>query len=383
MGDLAPRTFLRDYWQRKPLLVRQAFAGIRAPLDAEELAGLALESDVPSRLVQQHDAARWSVRYGPFEDSDFAALPDTHWTLLVTDLEKFVPALHDLVKPFRFLPDWRIDDLMISYAAPQGSVGPHTDAYDVFLLQLEGRRRWQIDTRPVDPGNRLPGAELSILAHFEPESEWVLEPGDMLYLPPGVAHYGLALDPCMTASIGFRAPSQQDLVSAWLDDVAAALDPERRFGDAGRAVADNPGEIDLASRDAIIALMREALARDDVALERWFGRYITEPRADLIGLYLAPDNWDEAALGAQLASGRGLKRNTAARLAYFIRDDRLFLYADGQEYPLDMNFLEPVAVLCQRFDYPAALCRRLLDDAPGSAGLMVNLLERGILEAVE
>lgn len=383
LGGLTQHEFLRDYWQRRPLLVRQAFADIRAPISADELAGLALESDVPSRLVMQHDVARWSLRYGPFEEADFASLPETHWTLLVTDLEKFAPALHTLIEPFRFLPDWRIDDLMISYAAPHGSVGPHTDAYDVFLLQLEGTRRWQIDTRPVDPENRLPDVDLRILAHFEPESEWVLEPGDMLYLPPGIAHYGVALDACMTASIGFRAPGQKELVSAWLDDVAARVDPECRYNDAGRPVARNPGEIDPASRQAIVSMMREALERSDDALERWFGRYITEPRADLVSLYPEPEGWTNEGLAQHLASGRDLKRNTAARLAYFTQQETLFLYADGEEYPLDMNFQALVAVLCQRIDFPATLCRQLLDNHPDACGLIVRLLDRGILEPAE
>ncbi|AOV16946.1 hypothetical protein BJI67_07585 [Acidihalobacter aeolianus] len=381
LGGLSADEFLRDYWQRRPLLVRGAFEDVAPPLEPDEFAGLALEPDVPARLVVQHGERHWELRHGPFEESDFAALPETHWTLLITDLEKFVPPLQTLVEPFRFLPDWRIDDLMISYAAPQGSVGPHTDAYDVFLLQLAGRRRWQIDTRPVSPDNRLPDQDLRILAHFEAESEWVLEPGDMLYLPPGVAHYGVALDECMTASIGFRAPSQRDLVSAWLDDVVAGLDPERRYDDPGRpSAASSPGEIDSASRKRLVALLREAVGRSDSDLERWLGCYLTEPRADLASLYPPPCSDAEDTLSQHLAAGLGLMRNTAARLAYFSSADTVYFYADGEERTLDLNFQSLLAVLCLRYEYPAELCRDWFEEYPGAHALLADLLRRGVLE---
>lgn len=380
LGGLSPDTFLRDYWQRRPLLVRQAFPAISPILSADELAGLALESEVPSRLIMQATANSWDLRYGPFTSSDFSSLPPTHWTLLVTDLEKFVPKLHELIEPFRFLPDWRIDDLMISYAAPHGSVGPHTDDYDVFLLQLEGSRRWQIDSRPVSPDNWLPDIALRIMACFEPESEWILEPGDMLYLPPGMAHYGVALDKCMTASIGFRAPSQKDLVGAFLDDVVSGLDPDRRFGDPGRTIASNPGEIDAASRRNIIALIREAIDLHDDTLARWFGRYITEPRVELTSLYPEPQPWHVDDVKSFMARAGGLTRNTAARLAFFSQGETLLLYADGEEYPLGMKFRPLVDILCRHFDYPGVLLQRLTDSDPDMLELIAQLLKRGILE---
>ena len=383
LGGLSPDTFLRDYWQRRPLLVRQAFPGIRPLINADELAGLALEPDVPSRLVVQSADSQWDLRYGPFDADEFATLPSTHWTLLVTDLEKFVPELHKLIAPFRFLPDWRIDDLMISFAAPLGSVGPHIDAYDVFLLQLEGSRRWQIDTRPVSPDNRLLDTELHILARFEAESEWILEPGDMLYLPPGVAHYGIALDACMTASVGFRAPSQKDLAEAYLDDVVSGLVSEHRFCDRGRTAATNPGEIDAFSRRGVVSLLREAIDQSDEDIERWFGRYITEPRAELASLYPEPQQWDAEGVKSHLANGFALTRNTSARLAFFSQNGILLLYADGEEYPLEMNFRPLVDVLCQHFEYPAMLLQSLVTINPGAPALIAKLLQRGILEPAQ
>lgn len=383
LNGLTPQAFLNDYWQRRPLLVRQAISDIQSPIGGEELAGLSLETEVPSRLVIQHDRDDWSLRYGPFAESDFFDLPESHWTLLITDMEKFVPKLHELMARFRFLPDWRIDDLMISYAAPQGSVGPHRDAYDVFLLQLEGTRHWQINTDPSMPNDLIPNLDLGILANFKAESEWVLEPGDMLYLPPGVAHYGIAIEAGMTASIGFRAPSQHELVTAWLDDIAARIDPELRFSDPGRHMMDNPGEIDEASRHSIIRLLKEALQYNDEKLERWFGRYITEPRADLVSLYSDDVHWSDKRLVQHLSDGHGLVRNTAARLAYFSRGQQLFLYADGMEYTFDMNFQWLIGVLCQRFSYPAELCYEFLDSHPQAIQLIKKLLQRGILEPSE
>lgn len=380
LGELSPEEFLKDYWQRKPLLVRQAYPDIQPLISADELAGLALEPEVPSRLIIQTSDTQWDLRHGPFEADDFSSLPQTHWTLLVTDMEKFVPELQGLISPFRFIPDWRIDDLMISYAAPHGSVGPHIDAYDVFLLQLDGKRRWQIDTRPVSPDNQLSDSALNILAHFEPESEWILEPGDMLYLPPGIAHYGVAQGACLTASIGFRAPSQKDLVTAYLDDAVAQLDPERRYSDAGRSVSVNPGEIDAYSRHGILALLHEAIDQKDEDIERWFGRFITEPRADLISLYPEPREWHEDDVMAYLINNNGLARNTSARLAFFTQGETLYFYADGEEYTLDMNFHPLIDVLCRHFNYSPDLLNNLLEITPGAPVLIAKLLQRGVLE---
>ncbi|MEZ5672242.1 MAG: cupin domain-containing protein [Thiotrichaceae bacterium] len=202
LGNLTPAQFLADYWQKQPLLIRQAIPDFTSPISPDELAGLACESQVESRLIMERGGQHpWQVRHGPFTEQDFTQLPETYWTLLVQEVDRHVPEIADLIDKFSFIPSWRIDDLMISYAVPQGSVGPHTDSYDVFLLQAHGTRRWQISSQQ---GELLPDLELKILREFTPEQEWILSPADMLYLP-GVAHYGVALDECMTYSIGFLA----------------------------------------------------------------------------------------------------------------------------------------------------------------------------------
>ena len=273
-------TFLRDYWQKKPLLVRQAFPGFVSPITPEDLAGLACEDAALSRVVL-HDRRRdrWELRTGPFAETDFPALPDHDWTLLVQDVDKWDADVRALLAAFRFLPSWRLDDVMVSFAAPGGSVGAHVDQYDVFLLQAHGHRRWQIDSRPGAPTAFRPDVELKLLQRFDPDHDWVLAPGDMLYLPPGVPHHGVAEDACLTFSVGMRAPSQAELVADFAEELAALLPDERRYGDAGLAPPADPHEID----DAAFARVRDALAplrdMDDAAMRRWFGRFITSTAA--------------------------------------------------------------------------------------------------------
>ena len=198
LGDMAAEDFLRDYWQKKPLLIRQAFPDYENPLSPDELAGLALEEEVESRIVLTQGKSPWELRRGPFAEDDFKTLPERDWTLLVQAVDQFVPDIADLISAFSFLPSWRVDDVMVSYAAPGGSVGPHFDNYDVFLLQTHGRRRWKIGQTCSPASPLLEHPDLRILENFEQQQEWVLEPGDMLYIPPGVAHYGIAEDDCST-----------------------------------------------------------------------------------------------------------------------------------------------------------------------------------------
>src|SRR3546814_488027 len=199
--------FLRDYWQKKPLLIRNALPGFVSPIEPEDLAGLACEDAALSRLVR-HDRERdaWTVRHGPFREEEFPGLGDRDWTLLVQDVDKWDADIAALLPKFDFLPRWRIDDVMVSFAATGGSVGAHVDQYDVFLLQALGHRRWQVDTRDDPPLHFRKDAEIRLLQRFTPSHDWVLAPGDMLYLPPGVPHHGVAEDPCLTFSIGMRAP---------------------------------------------------------------------------------------------------------------------------------------------------------------------------------
>ncbi len=330
LGGRTAADFLQSHWQRKPLLVRNAFPDLSDPVSPEEVAGLALEDDVSSRLVQQTDPNRpdgWRVAYGPFEEAHFTALPEHRWTVLVQRLNELIPEAAALLNRFRFLPNWQVDDLMVSYAAVGGSVGPHLDRYDVFLIQGQGQRRWQIGEKEPDdcPYERVAGIELDVLADFHPTDEWVLHPGDLLYLPPGVPHHGVAVTPCLTYSVGFRMPTERELLIGLLEDSIANdtnSGPAKWHPSIDQAVTD-PGLISADSLAHMRAALRQLLA-DDSALNEWFGRFITRAPD---GLPAVDEGHREGAHAAD-----ELQRHPAVRWSYQTDDRGLVLYADGNRY---------------------------------------------------
>jgi len=268
LGNIAVNDFLRDYWQQRPLLIRQAFPNLQMPLSAEELAGIACETDTARLVLERGGRQAWEVRHGPLNANDFRRLPNSHWTLLVNDMEQWQPALKTLLNAFRFIPDWRIDDLMVSYAVDGGSVGPHVDAYDVFLLQISGTRCWQISTQSDDADNVLPDLDLRIMRDFTAEQTWLLEPGDMLYLPPGVPHHGVAVGECMTASIGFRAPSRAELLEDLLGHLLEQDAMTERYHDPGRTIATDPSQLAAADLEQLTDFIMKALP-DRQAVRAW------------------------------------------------------------------------------------------------------------------
>lgn len=279
LGGLTPARFMQKHWQKKPLLVRQAIPGFQPLLAPRELFALAAREEVESRLVAREGGA-WRLQRGPFARRALPSLQRPEWTLLVQGVDLHLPQAHALLHGFSFLPAARLDDLMISYATDGGGVGPHFDSYDVFLLQAQGRRRWRIG-RQRD-FTLQEGVPLKILAHFEPEEEYVLEPGDMLYLPPRWAHDGIAEAECQTYSIGFRAPAQAELARELLQRLAdeAAEGEPRLYRDPGQPATDRPGAVP----EGLSAFAREALAaalKDPHALDRALGEYLTEPKANV------------------------------------------------------------------------------------------------------
>ncbi len=244
LQDFESKEFIQLYWQKKPCLIKNAFAEFESPISPEELAGLACEEDVYSRLIMERGGSSpWQLRYGPFRESDFTSLPQSHYSLLVSECEKWIPEFAELLDVFRFVPSWRIDDVMLSYAPPGGSVGPHIDEYDVFLLQISGQRRWQYSNqRPENPA-LLAGLDLAILESFEPDQDVVLQPGDMLYLPPGIAHHGVAVDACMTCSIGFRAPTAIETLESLAQEIDNKDLGKQRYSDASLETDRHFGEI--------------------------------------------------------------------------------------------------------------------------------------------
>ncbi len=320
--------FLRESWQKKPLVIRNPWTSWANPLEPNELAGLACEDEVESRLITLGTRS-WELEHGPLAESRFGRLDRDPWTLLVQAVNHHVPAVAALLEPFRFIPNWRIDDVMVSYAVKGGGVGPHFDQYDVFLVQGLGRRRWQLGEPCGDATELLPHDDLRLLASFEPTDEWILDPGDILYVPPRFAHNGIAdSDDCMTYSIGFRAPSRGELIAHWSESLVADLPDDDRYCDPNLSLQDNPGEISLGAIDRLHTMIAETL-HDRAAFERWFGQYSTTPKNPEMDW--RPDEPVEIEqVRCLLAKDVSLLRNPASRFS-FIREGgaSLSLFVDG------------------------------------------------------
>ncbi len=326
--------FLRDYWQKHPLLIRGAFPDLQPPIEPDDLGGLACEDGVLARIAI-HDPASgdWRLRQGPFREEDFAELPADHWTLLVQDVDKWDADVAAWLQPFAFLPSWRVDDIMISYAEAGGGVGAHVDQYDVFLLQTLGCRAWAIDTDTQGPRDFRPDVELKQLQVFRPDHRWLLAPGDMLYLPPNVPHDGIAEGgPCMTMSVGMRAPSKAELTGDLADYLAERLSEDERYADPDLQPASRPGEIDAQALRRVRAAVPMTAGLPDPQLLDWFGRFATRYRAAQSPVP-ADEVLEPAQLMARLAAGDVLIRHPWARLAWGGEGEASWLFACGQAYP--------------------------------------------------
>ena len=310
LGNINANEFLRIYWQKKPLLIRGAFVGLDEPFTPRQILQLAADERSECRLIQ-HGRGKWQVEHGPLSVAQIKRLPKRNWTILVQDTQHFSRAAATLLQQFSFIPHARVDDLMVSYAAPGGGVGPHFDSYDVFLLQGSGRRRWRISAQR-DLALQ-PGAPLKILSRFKAQQEWVLEKGDMLYLPPGYAHEGVALDECLTYSIGFRAPSNQELTTAFVDFLRDELNMPGQYADTALRATTRPGEIPPAMRSGLKKSLRQ-IRWDDALMERFIGCYLSEPKAHVF--FDAPHSPLTPKQFARQARLRGLTLDLKSRMLY-------------------------------------------------------------------
>lgn len=343
--------FLRDYWQKKPLLIRNAFPGFESPIQPEDLAGLACEDAALSRIVT-HDRAndRWTLRHGPFAEEEFPGMPHQDWTLLVQDVDKWDADVAAVLQAFTFLPRWRIDDIMVSFAAPGGSVGAHVDQYDVFLLQAQGHRRWQIDAGLALNGVATPLAfrndvELKLLREFTPTHEWVLGPGDMLYLPPGVPHHGVAEDACLTFSVGMRAPSAAELLGDFVDTLAADADEALRYRDPDLTLPADANEIDVTAMNRAVEALNMLRMNDPDRLGDWFGRFITVYRA-AGEVHPGGEQRSRIEIEWDLQQGAALHRHPWSRMAWrraHSEDAPARLFVSGQEHLLPADDAQRIA----------------------------------------
>ncbi|MGE5452260.1 MAG: JmjC domain-containing protein [Acidobacteriota bacterium] len=370
LGGMSAQTFMRKHWQKKPLLIRQAIPGISSPISRAALFELAGRDDVESRLiVQGHGtqsakkaAPAWALHHGPIARTRIPKLNQSGWTLLVQGLDLHVPAAHELLKQFRFVPDARMDDLMISYASDGGGVGPHYDSYDVFLLQVHGQRRWRIG--PIQDATLLPDMPVKILANFEPQEEHVLEPGDMLYLPPRWAHDGIAQGECMTCSVGFRVPETTELAREVLTRLTEALepdDPPKLYKDPKQGATAEPGRIPAELQQFALEAVTRAL-KDPIALQTALGEMLSEPK---------PRVWFDLS-DEPLADGLGVVLDPKTRMMY---DDHC-IYANGESWRAAGGDARVLRELADRRSLPASVVAKV---SPALRSLLDQWVDDGWL----
>jgi 50S ribosomal protein L16 3-hydroxylase len=356
LGALTPQQFLRDYWHKKPLLIRQAIPKFKPLLSRDALFQLAAQDDVESRLVT-HFKRHWQLQNGPF-DQQLPAITQKAWTLLVQGVNLHDNAADALMQQFRFIPDARLDDLMVSYATDSGGVGPHFDSYDVFLLQAYGQRRWQISAQK--DLSLVDGAPLKILQNFQTEQEFLLEPGDMLYLPPHYAHDGVAIGECMTYSIGFRAPAYQELGEAFLQFMADSIDLPGRYADPDLSAGKHPAEISRTMLTKVASeLSKIRFTEDDITI--FLGEYLSEPKANVF--FDPPAQPLPLKRFAQAAGKRGIALSPKTRMLY--RGRHVFI--NGESFAVGREDKIPLGTLADA---------RVLD------GAMVKPVSEDVLEAL-
>ena len=379
-ADFDRDDFLRHYWQKKPLLIRAANRDFRDPIEPDELAGLACESFVESRLISS-DASQqqWQLRSGPFTDRDFSALPPSHWSLLVQAADQYHDGVRAMLREFDFIPSWRIDDIMISFASDGGGVGPHFDYYDVFLIQGLGRKRWRVGGHADSSSALIPGTDLRLLQHFETQEEWIVEPGDILYLPPNVAHYGTALGDSLTYSVGFRAPSLAQIIDDLSSEIMQDLQEDQRYVDTDPVVPRHRAEITPAIGRQLAGLLREKML-DESRLQHWFARYMTRPKyagGDAENPGFCQDHLTSAELQAALARGEQLQVNPASRFAFAEGPEGRTLYVNGQLLPCPAVISAWVPTVCSTMT--AQQWPELFSSSPAGANLVTELYNQGSL----
>ncbi len=334
LGNISAETFLSEYWQKKPLLIRNAFPDFEPPVDADDIAGLSLEEDVESRiLIGDNSQDNWEVLHGPFSEDTFTKLPSENWTLLVQAVDQWLPEFADLLQNFNFIPSWRLDDIMVSFAPKGGSVGPHYDQYDVFLIQAMGQRKWQVGPKCKEHSETLPNVPVKILKEMQVDNEWVLNPGDMLYLPPAFAHNGVAQNDCMTFSIGFRAPSESDILQGFTDHLASTLNEDSRYTDQNLANSQtSPAHMDDATFERIRKILESKLNQKN-ELKIWLAQYMTESKYEDLHQPLE-DTLEWPDISALFEDAQQLTQNETSRWAYFSQDEEIHLFVNGKQQEL-------------------------------------------------
>ncbi|MFT6835194.1 MAG: 50S ribosomal protein L16 3-hydroxylase [Francisellaceae bacterium] len=335
LNELSHQEFLKNYWQKKPLLIKQGISNFSNPIEPDKLAGLSLENEFESRLVIGHvaDKKNWQLKTGPFTSDFFSQLPEENWTLLVNGVDRLIPEVNEILNQFNFLPQWRVDDVMISYAAKGGSVGPHFDVYDVFLLQGKGQRKWTLTSKNCNEDNYQKNMPLRLMKVFEVEEEFILNEGDILYIPPYVGHHGVALtEDCMTYSIGYRGYSDRELLESF-GDFTAENEINSYYKDPDWSELKGTGEVTQASIEQARKSLKKLIDKPEL-FKCWFGNFVTEMDQQAESLFLpleADAILSHKSFRGELELDDSIERNPLCRFAYIENNNFDFmLFINGK-----------------------------------------------------
>lgn len=335
LNNFNTQEFLKDVWQQKPQFFKNALPDYDCPINGDDLASLSLDADIESRLIIEQPANHWHLENGPFDESRFSSLPDSNWTLLVQAVDHLSLEIADLKEYFKFIPTWRLDDIMISYAVKGGSVGPHFDQYDVFLLQASGSRRWQLGQQASEKTTLVENTDLCLLKNFESTKEHIATTGDILYIPPGVPHWGVSeSDDCITISIGFRAPSKQELMDQCLHDISEISTEFIRYNDTSLEAMTDPASITTEQLERMTQSIKASLTSDIIL--KSFGKLVTEPKYPTY-----PEVFDD--------SQPSWSKKLDARIAYSITDESLLIFANGQLLSVEKSLELFVKQACNEY----------------------------------
>lgn len=350
LNNFDKETFLKEYWQKKPLLIKGAFADFISPIEPEELAGLSLEEEVESRMIIQHSPTDYVLKTGPFDEETFQNLPEKNWTLLIQGMDKLIPEVADLIPTLDFIPNWRMDDVMVSYATEGGNVGPHYDNYDVFLLQAKGKRNWQLTSQNCNSENYIQGLDVRLMETFTVEDDYICETGDLLYIPPVWGHHGISLsDDCLTFSFGYRTYKGLEIWDSFGDYLAETGSFQDLYQDPDWSDS-KTGQISDASWKQAQTLLKSVL-ENETHFKKWFGRFATQLDAgsnEKLPEPLAEDELtDTATLLSELQNCEGIQLDPVCRLAYYeVNNSEVSLYVNSAEWDCMGAEAEFIKLLC-------------------------------------
>jgi 50S ribosomal protein L16 3-hydroxylase len=375
---MSHKTFLAQYWQKKPVLLKKALHPFPDIISPEEVLGMSLDERVESRLIREKGGQTpWETKRGPFKTSLFKKLPPSHWTILVNGVDRFVPSVQALADHFSFIPFWRMDDIMISVAVDQGNVGAHVDNYDVFLVQAHGRREWMIEDKPRLTDDFIPGLPIRLLKKFKPTHRWILEPGDILYLPPRIPHHGIARgDECMTISVGFRAPTHDEILNSLATKALGESSTAVRYSDPN-LIPQDPGEISSHSIKQVKKIVSDRLLSDDF-IGDWLGGFASETYPD-VDLSLHASTINASKLVKTLRAAEAIVRTEGARFAFIKKGrQKIAFYHNGARCDLSARPAELAKLLCNNIAIAPSEVIPYLSDGECKK-LLLSLLRSGAL----